>query len=98
MALSLRALSGSVAMNVARTTLGLRLLKASAPASLSLVKRSLATETYVHNDHVQTEQLYSKPKRWPQYNEVVHRPEDGPVERVRFAKMCAAQNTHLLSF
>lgn len=42
------------------------------------------TWTYQHDQETHKERLYPKPKRWPRYNEIVHPPEQGPVERVSF--------------
>ncbi|OTF81398.1 39S ribosomal protein L22, mitochondrial-like protein [Euroglyphus maynei] len=39
------------------------------------------TWTYQHDQETHKERLYPKPKRWPRYNEIVHPPEQGPVER-----------------
>lgn len=40
--------------------------------------------TYTHDNEMHMSRMYPKPERWPQYNDVVHNPEDGPVERVSF--------------
>lgn len=38
--------------------------------------------TYQHDQEVHKDRLYPKPKRWPTYNEIIHPPEQGPVEKV----------------
>ena len=38
--------------------------------------------TYMHDKAAAADRLFPKPDRWPRYNEVIHSPEDGPVERV----------------
>ncbi|XP_017461715.1 PREDICTED: 39S ribosomal protein L22, mitochondrial-like [Rhagoletis zephyria] len=35
----------------------------------------------MHDDKLENDNIFPKPRRWPLYNDVVHKPEDGPVER-----------------
>ena len=56
-------------------------------ASTNLIwKQNESTYTHMYDSKLYTDQLFSKPKRWPEYNKVIHPPEDGPVERVCDAK------------
>lgn len=56
----------------------------SFPTRLSVVhpQQSASVSTYMHDDKLENDNIFPKPRRWPLYNDVVHKPEDGPVERV----------------
>lgn len=70
--------------NVLRGDLILKQVESSSlsrfPASLSV--QSASVSTYMHDDKLHNDNIFPKPRRWPLYNDVVHKPEDGPVERV----------------
>ena len=59
-------------------------LKQSLPATV----QACSLATYVHDERNQQSLLYPKPKRWGRYNEIIHKPEDGPVERVNLCLLC----------
>lgn len=56
------------------------------------------TWTYQHDQEIHQDRLYPKPKRWPRYNEIIHSPEEGPVERVRIVFFFTRKKTFLTFF
>lgn len=40
------------------------------------------TWTYQYDQSIHSDRMYPAPKRWPRYNEIIHPPEQGQVERV----------------
>lgn len=38
--------------------------------------------TYQHDQSIYSQRMFPTPKRWPRYNEIIHPPEQGQVERV----------------
>lgn len=55
-------------------------LRASLPRACAA--RAESTHTHMYDSKLYTDRLFPSPKRWPEYNRLIHRPEDGAVERV----------------